>query len=151
MQFSVEKYEQDRAKAEITPSWNNKTFQIAYIDADGNKTIYSPSASGDYTLTGTDKTAGTEKTPGTSSNTWMIQDNGGMYDLVVKVDADGKPTSWYYQSDPNRLVAYKASSTSNWTTEGFLYCVKKSSDAAESGYCKNFFGTIPMVNDEEFK
>lgn len=73
-----------------------------------------------------------------------------MYDLVVKVDADGKPTSWYYQSDPNRLVAYKASSTSNWTTEGFLYCVKDANKGA-TAYFKNFFGTIPMVKDEEFK
>lgn len=151
MKFNVEKYEQDRAKADITPSWNNRTFQIAYVDADGNKTVYSPSASYDYTLTKDDNTAGDAKTPGNGSTTWKIQDNGGMYDFVVKVDADGKPTSWYYESDPNRLVSYKASSKSNWTTEGFLYCVKKSSDAAESGYCKNFFGTIPMVKDEEFK
>ena len=150
MQFSVEKYEQDRAKADITPSWNNLTFQIAYIDADGNKTLYSPSASYDYTLTGTDKGAGTAKTPGNGSTTWKIEDNGGMYDLVVKLDANGKPTSWYYQSDPNRLVSYKASSTSNWTTEGFLYCVKANSTEA-TGYCKNFFGTIPMVKNEEFK
>lgn len=149
MQFSVEKYEQNRTKTDITPSWNGRTFQIAYIDADGNKTVYSPSTDG-YTLTGDDKTAGTEQTFGTSSNTWKIQDNGGMYDLVVKVDANGKPTNWYYQSDPNRLVSYKASSTSNWTTEGFLYCVKANSTEA-TGYCKNFFGTIPMVKNEEFK
>lgn len=73
-----------------------------------------------------------------------------MLDLVVKVDADGKPTSWYYESDPNRLVAYKASSTSNWTTEGFLYCVKDANNEA-TAYCKNFFGTTPMVKNEEFK
>ena len=152
MKFKAQKYEQDLAETDFTPSWNNKTFQIAYIDADGNKTVYSPSTDG-YTLTSTDTGAGTEKTlgTGTSSNTWKIQDNGGMYDLVVKVDADGKPTSWYYQSDPNRLVSYKASSTSNWTTEGFLYCVKANGVDASSGYCKNFFGTIPMVKDEEFK
>lgn len=150
MQFSVEKYEQNQAKSDITPSWSNRTFQIAYVDADGNKTLYSPSASYDYTLTGTDEGAGEAKTPGTSSNTWKIEDNGGMYDLVVKVDSDGEPTSWYYQSDPNRLVAYKASSTSNWTTEGFLYCVKDNNTLA-TGYCNNFFGTIPMVKDEEFK
>jgi hypothetical protein len=149
MKFSVEKYEQNRTKEDITPSWNNKTFQIAYIDADGNKTVYSPSTDG-YTLKSDDKGAGTEKKFGTSSTTWKIHDNGGMYDLVVKLDANGKPTSWYYQSDPNRLVSYKASSTSNWTTEGFLYCVKANSTEA-TGYCKNFFGTIPMVKNEEFK
>lgn len=152
MQFKAQKYEQDLAEANITPSWKDRTFQIAYFDADGNKTLYSPSTDG-YTLTSTDTGAGTEKTlgTGTSSKTWKIQDNGGMYDFVVKVDADGKPTSWYYQSDPNRLVSYKASSTSNWTTEGFLYCVKNNGVDASSGYCKNFFGTIPMVKDEEFK
>lgn len=150
MKFNVEKYEQNRTKEDITPSWNDKTFQIAYFDADGNKTLYSPSTDG-YKLTSTDTGAGTEQTFGTSSNTWKIQDNGGMYDFVVKVDADGKPTNWYYQSDPNRLVSYKASSTSNWTTEGFLYCVKNNGVGASSGYCKNFFGTIPMVKDEEFK
>lgn len=73
-----------------------------------------------------------------------------MYDLVVKVDADGKPSSWYYESDANKVVAYKASSTSNWTTEGFLYCVKDASNEA-TAYCKNFFGTTPMVKNEEFK
>lgn len=150
MQFKAQKYEQDLAEANITPSWKDRTFQIAYFDADGNKTLYSPSTDG-YTLTNDDNTAGTEKTFGTVSKLWKIQDNGGMYDLVVKVDADGKPTSWYYQSDPNRLVSYKASSTSNWTTEGFLYCVKANGVDASSGYCNNFFGTIPMVKDEEFK
>ena len=150
MKCKAQKYEQDQAETEVTPSWNGRTFQIAYIDADGNQTVYSPSASYDYKLNKDDNTAGEAKTPGTSSNTWKIEDNGGMYDLVVKVDADGKPTSWYYQSDPNRLVAYKASSTSNWTTEGFLYCVKDSNTLA-TGYCNNFFGTIPMVKDEEFK
>ena len=73
-----------------------------------------------------------------------------MYDLVVKVDANGKPTSWYYESDPNRIVSYKASSTSNWTTEGFLYCLKNPNTEATS-YRKNFFGTVPMVKGEEFK
>ena len=150
MKCKAQKHEQNQTETDFTPSWNGRTFQIAYIDADGNQTVYSPSAGGDYTLTGTDEGAGTAKTPGTSSNTWKIQDNGGMYDLVVKVDADGKPTSWYYQSDPNRLVAYKASSTSNWTTEGFLYCVKDNNTLA-TGYCNNFFGTIPMVKNEEFK
>lgn len=150
MKCKAQKYEQDQAETEVTPSWNNRTFQIAYFDADGNKTVYSPSANYDYTLTKDDNTAGEAKTPGTSSNTWKIEDNGGMYDLVVKVDSDGEPTSWYYQSDPNRLVAYKASSTSNWTTEGFLYCVKDNNTLA-TGYCNNFFGTIPMVKDEEFK
>lgn len=150
MKCKAQKYEQDQAETEVTPSWNGRTFQIAYIDADGNKTVYSPSANYDYTLTKDDNTAGEAKTPGTSSNTWKIEDNGGMYDLVVKVNADGEPTSWYYQSDPNRLVAYKASSTSNWTTEGFLYCVKDNNTLA-TGYCNNFFGTIPMVKNEEFK
>ena len=150
MKCKAQKYEQDLAETDFTPSWNDRTFQIAYIDADGNQTVYSPSTDG-YTLTNDDNTAGTEKTFGTVSKLWKIQDNGGMYDLVVKVDADGKPTSWYYQSDPNRLVSYKASSTSNWTTEGFLYCVKANGVDASSGYCNNFFGTIPMVKDEEFK
>jgi len=150
MKCKAQKYEQDQAETEVTPSWNGRTFQIAYIDADGNKTVYSPSASYDYKLNKDNNTAGEAKTPGTSSNTWKIEDNGGMYDLVVKVDADGEPTSWYYQSDPNRLVAYKASSTSNWTTEGFLYCVKDNNTLA-TGYCNNFFGTIPMVKNEEFK
>jgi len=150
MKCKAQKHEQDQAETEVTPSWNGRTFQIAYIDADGNQTVYSPSANYDYTLTKDDNTAGEAKTPGTSSNTWKIEDNGGMYDLVVKVDADGEPTSWYYQSDPNRLVAYKASSTSNWTTEGFLYCVKDNNTLA-TGYCNNFFGTIPMVKDEKFK
>ena len=68
----------------------------------------------------------------------------------MKVDADGKPASWYYESDPNRIVAYKASSSSNWTTEAFLYCVKNSHDAS-TAYFKNFFGTVPMVKDEKFK
>ena len=151
MQFKAQKYEQDQAETDFTPSWNGRTFQIAYFDADGNKTLYSPSTDG-YTLTSTDNGAGTEKTlgTGTSSKTWMIKDNGGMYDLVVKVDSVGKPTSWYYESDPNRLVSYKASSTSNWTTEGFLYCVKDNNTLA-TGYCNNFFGTIPMVKDEKFK
>lgn len=150
MKCKAQKYEQDQAETEVTPSWNGRTFQIAYIDADGNQTVYSPSASYDYKLNKDDNTAGEAKTPGTSSNTWKIEDNGGMYDLVVKVDSVGKPTSWYYESDPNRLVSYKASSTSNWTTEGFLYCVKDNNTLA-TGYCNNFFGTIPMVKDKEFK
>ena len=133
--------------ADITPTWNNKSFTIAYIDADGIFSTFCPSVN--YTLTGSDPNAANVKDFG-SNTQWTIQDNGGMYDLVVKVDADGKPTSWYYQSDPNRLVAYKASSTSNWTTEGFLYCVKVASSDAKA-YNQNFFGTTPMVKDEEFK
>lgn len=133
---------------DITPTWNNKSFTIAYIDADGNFSTFCPS--GNYTLTSSDTNAANVKDFG-SNNQWTIQNNGGMYDLVVKVDADGKPTSWYYESDANKVVAYKASSTSNWTTEGFLYCVKEASSDATKAYCQNFFGTIPMVKDEEFK
>lgn len=147
MTFSVEKYEQNRTKNDITPSWNNYTFKIAYIDADGKVSTFCPSSN--YTLTNTDTNASTSKEFG-SNTQWTIQDNGGLYDLVVKVDANGKPTSWYYESDPNRLVSYKVSSTSNWTTEGFLYC-QKSADKAATAYSKNFFGTVPMVKDEEFK
>ncbi len=147
MKFSVEKYEQNRGKTDITPSWNNWQFKIAYIDADGNVSTFCPPSN--YTLTSTDGTASTSKEFGNNTQ-WTIQDNGGMYDLVVKVDANGKPTSWYYESDPNRIVSYKASSTSNWTTEGFLYCLKNPNTEATS-YCKNFFGTVPMVKDEEFK
>lgn len=132
---------------DITPSWNNKSFTIAYIDADGKFSTFSPS--GNYTLTSSDDNAANAKSFG-SNTQWTIQDNGGMYDLVVKVDADGKPTSWHYESDANKVVAYKASSTSNWTTEGFLYCVKDASSGA-TAYCQNFFGTTPMVKDEEFK
>lgn len=146
MQFSVPQYGGD-GNTNITPSWNDKSFTIAYIDADGKFSTFCPS--GNYTLTSTDPNATKAKNFG-SNTQWTIQNNGGMYDLVVKVDADGKPTSWYYQSDPNRLVAYKASSTSNWTTEGFLYCVKDANNEA-TAYCKNFFGTTPMVKDEEFK
>lgn len=145
MQFSVPQY--GASNTNITPSWNGKSFTIAYIDADGKFSTFCPS--GNYTLTGSDTKAAKAKNFG-SNTQWTIQDNGGMYDLVVKVDADGKPTSWYYESDPNRLVAYKASSTSNWTTEGFLYCVKDANNEA-TAYCKNFFGTTPMVKDEEFK
>ena len=145
MQFSVPQY--GAGNTNITPSWNGKSFTIAYIDADGNFSTFCPSDK--YTLTGSDTNATKAKNFG-SNTQWTIQDNGGMYDLVVKVDADGKPTSWYYQSDPNRLVAYKASSTSNWTTEGFLYCVKDANKGA-TAYCKNFFGTTPMVKNEEFK
>lgn len=147
MKFSVEKYEQDRGKLDITPSWNNWQFKIAYIDADGNVSTFCPSSN--YTLTSTDGTASTSKNFGNNTQ-WTIQDNGGLYDLVVKVDANGKPTSWYYESDPNRIVSYKASFTSNWTTEGFLYCIK-SADKNAASYNKNFFGTVPMVKDEEFK
>lgn len=147
MKFSVEKYEQDRGKLDITPSWNNWQFKIAYIDADGNVSTFCPPSN--YTLTNTDGTASTSKEFGNNTQ-WTIQNNGGMYDLVVKVDANGKPTSWYYESDPNRIVSYKASSTSNWTTEGFLYCIKSANKDAAS-YNKNFFGTVPMVKDEEFK
>ncbi len=145
MQFSVPQY--GAGNTNITPSWNGKSFTIAYIDADGKFSTFCPS--GNYKLTGSDTNAATAKDFG-SNTQWTIQDNGGMYDLVVKVDADGKPTSWYYQSDPNRLVAYKASSTSNWTTEGFLYCVKDANKGA-TAYFKNFFGTTPMVKNEEFK
>ena len=132
---------------DITPSWNNKSFTIAYIDADGKFSTFCPS--GNYTLTGSGTNSANAKDFG-SNTQWTIQDNGGMYDLVVKVDANGKPTSWHYESDANKVVAYKASSTSNWTTEGFLYCVKDASSDAKA-YCQNFFGTTPMVKDEEFK
>jgi len=145
MQFSVPQY--GASNTNITPSWNGKSFTIAYIDADGKFSTFCPSVN--YTLTGSDPNAANAKDFG-SNTQWTIQDNGGMYDLVVKVDADGKPTSWYYQSDPNRLVAYKASSTSNWTTEGFLYCVKDANNEP-TAYFKNFFGTTPMVKNEEFK
>ena len=145
MQFSVPQYGANNTN--ITPSWNGKSFTIAYIDADGNFSTFCPSDN--YGLTSSDKNAATDKNFGSNAQ-WTIQDNGGMYDLVVKVDADGKPTSWYYESDPNRLVAYKASSTSNWTTEGFLYCVKDANNEA-TAYFKNFFGTTPMVKNEEFK
>lgn len=147
MKFSVEKYEQNRAKADITPSWNNYSFKLAYIDADGKVSTFCPSDN--YKLTNTDGNAAKEKNFG-SNTQWTIQDNGGLYDLVVKVDGDGKPTSWYYESDPNRIVSYKVSSTSNWTTEGFLYC-QKSTNKDATAYGKNFFGTVPMVKDEEFK
>ena len=145
MEFSVPQY--GASNTNITPSWKGKSFTIAYIDADGNFSTFCPSDN--YGLTSSDKNAATDKNFGSNAK-WTIQDNGGMYDLVVKVDADGKPTSWYYQSDPNRLVAYKASSTSNWTTEGFLYCVKDANNEA-TAYFKNFFGTTPMVKNEEFK
>lgn len=145
MQYSANLYGGNNT--DITPSWNNKSFTIAYIDADGNFSTFCPS--GNYTLTSSDDNAANAKSFG-SNTQWTIQDNGGMYDLVVKVDADGKPTSWHYESDANKVVAYKASSTSNWTTEGFLYCVKDADKDAKA-YCQNFFGTIPMVKDEEFK
>lgn len=145
MKFSVQKYEQNLTGADIIPSWDGWTFKLAYIDAEGNTSTFCPESN--YNLTGTDGGASTEKNFG-SNTQWTIQNNGGLYDLVVKVDANGKPLSWYYESDPNQLVSYKASSTSNWTTEGFLYC-KKSTGATD--YCNNFFGTVPMVKDEEFK
>ena len=146
MPFSVQQYKHD-GNVNIKPSCNGFAFNIAYIDADGTTSTYSPSSN--YTLTGTDGTASSHKGFGSNAQ-WTIQDNGGIYDLVVKVDANGKPASWYYESDPNRIVAYKASSSSNWTTEAFLYCVKNSHDAS-TAYCKNFFGTVPMVKDEKFK
>lgn len=146
MPFSVQQYKHN-GNVNITPSCNGFAFNIAYIDADGKTSTYSPSSN--YTLTGTDGTASSPKEFGSNAQ-WTIQDNGGIYDLVVKVDADGKPASWYYESDPNRIVAYKASSSSNWTTEAFLYCVRNTSDAT-TAYCKNFFGTVPMVKDEQFK
>lgn len=137
---------------EITPSNNNSTFKIAYVDESGNTTTFCPSSN--YSLTSSDASTSTAATAqsfgSTTSTQWTVTDNGGMYDLVVIVDADGKPTKWYYESDANRIVAYKASSTSNWTTEAFLYCVKDASTAS-TGYCNNFFGTMPMVQDEEFK
>ena len=145
MKFSVQKYEQNLTGADIIPSWDGWTFKLAYIDAEGNTSTFCPESN--YNLTGIDGGATTEKNFG-SNTQWTIQNNGGLYDLVVKVDANGKPLSWYYESDPNRLVSYKASYSSNWTTEGFLYC-KKSAGATE--YCNNFFGTVPMVKDEEFK
>lgn len=145
MQYKAHLY--GGSDADITPTWNNKSFTIAYIDADGNFSTFCPSDN--YNLTSSDKNAAADKNFG-SNTKWTIQDNGGMYDLVVKVDANGKPTSWHYESDANKLVAYKASSTSNWTTEGFLYCVKDASSDAKA-YCQNFFGTTPMVQDEEFK
>ena len=136
----------------ITPSNNNSTFKIAYVDESGNTTTFCPSSN--YSLTSSDASTSTAATAqsfgSTTSTQWTVTDNGGMYDLVVIVDADGKPTKWYYESDANRIVAYKASSTSNWTTEAFLYCVKDASTAS-TGYCNNFFGTMPMVQDEEFK
>lgn len=136
----------------ITPSNNNSTFKIAYVDENGNTTTFCPSSN--YSLTSSDASTSTAATAqsfgSTTSTQWTVTDNGGMYDLVVIVDADGKPTKWYYESDANRIVAYKASSTSNWTTEAFLYCVKDASTAS-TGYCNNFFGTMPMVQDEEFK
>lgn len=145
MQYSANQYGGNNT--DITPSWNNKSFTIAYIDADGNFSTFCPSDN--YNLTSSDKNAASDKNFGGNTQ-WTIQDNGGMYDLVVKVDADGKPTSWHYESDANKVVAYKASSTSNWTTEGFLYCVKEA-DKGATAYCQNFFGTTPMVQDEEFK
>lgn len=148
MTYDVEDYSSGN-KTKVTPSNSSATFKIAYVDESGNTTTFCPTS--DYTLTSTDGTASTAKEFGSSTSTqWTIQDNGGMYDLVVKVDADGKPTSWYYESDANRIVAYKASSTSNWTTEAFLYCVKDASTAS-TDYCNNFFGTMPLVQDEEFK
>lgn len=149
MPFNVETYNSNNSKSDITPSCNGFTFNIAYVDKEGNVSTFCPA--GGYTLTGTDSGAETVKTLSSgSTNVWTVQNNGGMYDLVVKVDGDGKPTAWYYESDANRIVAYKASSTSNWTTEGFLYCVKTSSTTS-TAFCKNFFGTIPMVKDETFK
>ncbi|MDY6266597.1 MAG: hypothetical protein SPM31_05645 [Prevotella sp.] len=145
MQYSANQYGGNNTN--ITPSWNYKSFTIAYIDADGKFSTFCPS--GNYALTGSDDNAANAKSFG-SNTQWTIQNNGGMYDLVVKVDADGKPTSWHYESDANKVVAYKASSTSNWTTEGFLYCVKDANSDAKA-YCQNFFGTTPMVQDEEFK
>ncbi|MDY6270904.1 MAG: hypothetical protein SPL43_05910 [Prevotella sp.] len=145
-QFSVPEYSGDGNK-DITPSWDGYQFTIAYIDADGNFSTFCPTDK--YNLTGTDPNASKGKSFGNNTQ-WTIQNNGGMYDFVVKVDDNGKPTKWYYESDANRIVAYKASSTSNWTTEGFLYCVKDANNDVTS-YCKNFFGTIPMVKDEEFK
>lgn len=145
-QFSVQEHGGNGNK-DITPSWNGYQFTIAYIDAEGNFSTFCPTDK--YNLTGTDPNASKDKKFGNNTQ-WTIKDNGGMYDFVVKVDDNGKPTSWYYESDANRIVAYKASSTSNWTTEGFLYCVKDANNNVTS-YCKNFFGTIPMVKDEEFK
>lgn len=145
-QFSVPEYGGDGNK-DITPSWDGYQFTIAYIDADGNFSTFCPTDK--YNLTRTDPNASKDKNFGNNTQ-WTIQNNGGMYDFVVKLDDNGKPTSWHYESDANRIVAYKASSTSNWTTEGFLYCVKDANNDVSS-YCKNFFGTIPMVKDEEFK
>lgn len=88
MQYKAHLY--GGSDADITPSWDNKSFTIAYIDADGKFSTFCPSVN--YTLTNSDPNAADAKNFG-SNTQWTIQDNGGMYDLVVKVDADGKPTS----------------------------------------------------------
>ncbi len=151
MTYDVQDYNTGN-NTKVSPSNNNSTFKIAYVDESGNTTTFCPSSN--YSLTSSDastSTAATAQSFGSSTSTqWTVTDNGGMYDLVVIVDADGKPTKWYYESDANRIVAYKASSTSNWTTEAFLYCVKDASTAS-TAYCNNFFGTMPLVKDEEFK
>jgi hypothetical protein len=69
-----------------------------------------------------------------------------MYTLVVKTDDNGKPVSWYYESDPNSIVAYRVGESSNWTTDAFVYNTKSSTGS----YNDNYFGMVHYTKDEEF-
>lgn len=144
--FNTQEYSLGSNKS-LTIDMNNTTFQLAYVAADNaSPNTYYPNTTSNYVLTNSDGTASTEKFFG-SANSWQIQNNGGMYRFVIKVDDSGKPIAWWYESAPQKIVAYKIGASSNWTTGGFLYC----SSSTSNSYNKNFFGTVSFETNEEFK
>lgn len=130
----------------LTYNSDNTTFQLAYVDPTGKVTSFYPSS--DQSLNNSTKATLYKDSPKTfgGSTPWTIHNNGGMYTLVVKTDDNGKPVSWYYESDPNSIVAYRVGESSNWTTDAFVYNTKTSAGS----YNDNYFGMVHYTKDEEF-
>ena len=123
----------------VTFNMEGSTFKLCRISTDnGSIDTYSPSASGDsWWITGN---ASSQTLNHNGNKSWYIQNNGGMYRFIVKVNASGAPQSFRVVSYPNRIVAYVLSVTNNWTTD-FLICERTSASSGETlGYNGNFFG-----------
>lgn len=123
----------------VTFNMEGSTFKLCHISTDnGSIDTYSPSASGDsWWITGN---ASSQTLNHNGNKSWYIQNNGGMYRFIVKVNASGAPQSFRVVSYPNRIVAYVLSETNNWTTD-FLICERTSASSGGTlGYNGNFFG-----------
>ncbi len=134
---------------------DRSTFKLCYISSnDGNPVTYSPNANGDsYWLTNTTPPSSFQTLNQSTSKSWYVQNNGGMYRLIIKVNASGTPISWNFENHPNQLVIYKLSAASNWTIDGFFYCTRSASGNHSGnyhGYNQQFFGTSTFTKDGEF-
>lgn len=129
---------------------NESTFKLAYVANDGGSvTSYGASAGGGiWKLKSTNAESDQTGKKDFGGNYWQlynVENGGGYYRFYIKVDADGKPSKWWYTSHDDAYVAYKLGESSDWTIDGFYYGKKNG-----TSFNGNYFGTTNFTQNEDF-